>query len=78
MAGPAPALAAPPSTAPSLTAPVLGAPSQETPLTSIVRFLLTIGVIAGLVYGGMVALALFVQPEQRDITVTLPPGRIGK
>lgn len=47
-------------------------------MTSLVRFLLTIGLIAGLVYGGMVALALLVTPEQRDITVTLPPGRIGK
>ena len=60
-------------------APVRGEASrQEPPLTSLVRFLLTIGLIAGLIYGGMVALALFVTPEQRDMTVTLPPGRIGK
>ena len=47
-------------------------------MTSLVRFILTIALIGGLVYGGMVALALLVTPEQRDMTVTLPPGRIGK
>lgn len=47
-------------------------------MTSLLRFLLTIIVMAGLAYAGMVALALFVEPQQREISVTVPANRLGK
>lgn len=47
-------------------------------MTSLLRFLVTIAVLAGLGYAGMIALALFVEPQPREITVTIPPGKLGK
>lgn len=47
-------------------------------MTSLLRFLLTIIVLAGLGYAGMVALALFVEPQQREMSVTVPAGKLGK
>lgn len=47
-------------------------------MTSLVKFIFTIGILAGLVYGGIVALALFVQPEQREIVIQIPPEKLGK
>jgi hypothetical protein len=43
-------------------------------LPSLFRFLLVVGVLAALVYGGMIALVAFVKVEPREITqtVTLP------
>jgi hypothetical protein len=42
---------------------------------TLIRFLAVIGIIAGLVAGGMVALVMLVEPQQREITVTLPTLR---
>jgi len=36
------------------------------------RFLLVLGLLAALVYGGMVALVAFVQVQPRDMTQTVP------
>jgi len=47
-------------------------------MPSLFRFLATVGIIIGVVYGGMVALAVLVQPETREITVTIPPDRFAK
>jgi hypothetical protein len=47
-------------------------------VTSLVRFIVIIGLIGGLIYGGLVALALLVEPKQREITVAVPPSKIGK
>ena len=47
-------------------------------MTSLLRFIVTIAVLAGIVYAGMVALALFVEPQQREMTVTIPANRLGK
>lgn len=44
----------------------------------IIRFLLVVGIIAGCVYGGMFALATFYEPEQREISITIPASRLGK
>ena len=38
--------------------------------------LTVIGIIAGLGYAGLWALATFVQPEPREITVTIPASRL--
>jgi hypothetical protein len=41
-------------------------------LPSLFRFLFVLGVLAALVYGGMVALVAYVQVEPREITQTVP------
>lgn len=45
-------------------------------MPSLIRFLVFCGVVAGLVYGAMLALVLFVEPKPREITVRVPTERI--
>jgi hypothetical protein len=45
---------------------------------SLFRFLVTIGLLAGLVYVGMLALVTFVTPEPHEITQTVPASRLNK
>jgi hypothetical protein len=47
-------------------------------LPVILRFLVIVGVLAGCVYGGMLALVMFHEPELREITVIVPSTRPGK
>jgi len=47
-------------------------------MPSLFRFLLVIGIIGGLGYGVIFALATFVNPKPREITVTVPPDRFYK
>jgi hypothetical protein len=47
-------------------------------MPSLLRFLAVIAVLCGLVYGGLYALAHFVQPKPREITVSIPPDRFFK
>jgi hypothetical protein len=47
-------------------------------MPSLFRFLAIVGTIAALVYGGVVALASLVQPQPREITVTIPPDKFFK
>ncbi|MFZ0071894.1 MAG: histidine kinase [Xanthobacteraceae bacterium] len=47
-------------------------------MPSLLRFLLVIGIIGGLGYGVVFALATFVNPSSREITVTVPPDRFYK
>jgi hypothetical protein len=35
-----------------------------------------LAVIAGAIYGGMVALVTFVEPQPRDVTIRIPSERI--
>ena len=44
-------------------------------MPSLFRFLAIVGIIAAVVYGGVVALASLVQPQPREITVTIPPDK---
>jgi hypothetical protein len=44
-------------------------------MPSLIRFLTIVGIIAALVYAGIVALAKMGQPQQREITVTIPPDK---
>lgn len=41
-------------------------------MPSLIRFLVFCAVVAGLVYGGMFALVLYVKPKPREITVRVP------
>lgn len=47
-------------------------------MPSLIRFLLVIALLAGAVFGAMVALVAFVQPEPREIIQTIPSARLNK
>jgi hypothetical protein len=47
-------------------------------MPSLFRFLTVIAVIAGVVYGVIFALANFVSPKPREITVTIPADKFLK
>ena len=47
-------------------------------MPSLFRFLTVVGIIAGLIYGVLFALANFVSPKSREMTVTIPPDRFLK
>ncbi len=47
-------------------------------MPSLIRFLVVVGVIGGLIYGGLYSLANFVNPKPREIVVTVPPDRFLK
>jgi hypothetical protein len=45
-------------------------------MPTLFRFLAVIAVIAGLAFAAMFALATFVQPEPREMTVTIPNSKL--
>jgi hypothetical protein len=47
-------------------------------MPSLFRFLTVVAVIAGLIYGVIFALANFVTPKPREITVTIPADKFLK
>ena len=47
-------------------------------MPSLLRFLTVVAVIAGIVYGAIYALANFVSPKSREMTVTIPPDKFLK
>lgn len=47
-------------------------------MPSLIRFLLFIGILAGLVWGGMIALVTFVEPQPREMTQAISPARLNK
>ena len=47
-------------------------------MPSLLRFLMVIGIIFGLAYAAIFALATLVDPKPRDITVTVPPDKFVK
>ena len=52
--------------------------ATDPPMPSLLRFLSVIAIIAGLGYAAVFALATFVDPKPRDITVTVPQDRFVK
>jgi len=48
------------------------------PMPSLVRLLAVIAILSGIVYGGLYALAHFVQPKPREISVSIPPEKFFK
>ena len=44
-------------------------------MPTLFRFLGFIAIIAGLIFGGMVALVTFVQPVQREMFEIVPPSK---
>lgn len=47
-------------------------------MPSLIRFLVIAAVLAGLVYGGMIALVTFVEPQPREMTQPIAPARLNK
>jgi len=47
-------------------------------MPSLIRFLIVIGIIFGLGYAAVFALATFINPKPREITVTVPPDKFVK
>ena len=49
---------------------------EEAPVPTLFRFLAVVAVLAGLVFAAMFALATLVEPESREMTVTVPYNRL--
>lgn len=47
-------------------------------MPSLIRFLVTLAVLAGLGYGAVFALATFVEPRPRDMSFTVPAERLNR
>jgi hypothetical protein len=47
-------------------------------MPSLFRLIVALGIIGGLIYGAMFALANFVEPKPREISITVPPDRFVK
>ena len=50
--------------------------SKGDDLPSLFRFLVVVGVLAGISYAGMWALVTFVEPQPREMWKTLPPNAL--
>jgi len=51
---------------------------SQRSLPSLIRFLVWIGILGGLGYGAMVALVTYVEPEQREMSQTVPASKFTK
>ena len=47
-------------------------------MPSLFRFLTVVAIIAAVVYGAIYALANFVNPKPREMSVTIPPDKFQK
>ena len=45
-------------------------------MPSLIRLLMVVGLLGGAAYGAMFALANFVQPKQREMSVRVPNERL--
>jgi hypothetical protein len=45
-------------------------------MPTLFRFLVTIGILAGIVYGAMFALVTFVEPKKGEMTVRIPAEKL--
>jgi hypothetical protein len=50
--------------------------SRVDRLPSLIRFILLIGILIGIGWGAMLALVTFVEPQQREMTQTIPASRL--
>lgn len=47
-------------------------------MPTLIRLVITLLFLAGLVYGGMIALVAYVQPKQKEVTVRIPTTELLK
>lgn len=45
-------------------------------MPTLFRFLTTLAILAGIAYGSMYALVLYVEPKQGEMTVRIPPEKL--
>ncbi len=45
-------------------------------MPTLFRFLVTLGILAGLAYGAMYALVMYVEPNKGEMTVRIPAEKI--
>jgi hypothetical protein len=45
-------------------------------MPSLIRLLVVLGLIAAVIYGGMIALVILVEPKQREMSVRVPNDRL--
>jgi hypothetical protein len=45
-------------------------------MPSLIRLLVVLGIMAAIVYGGMIALVVSVEPNPREMTVRIPNDRL--
>ena len=48
----------------------------EASVPTLVRFLVVLAILAGLGFAAMLALATLIQPDNREITIPIPPDRL--
>jgi hypothetical protein len=51
-------------------------PSPRAVVPTLFRFLFVLAVLAGLAFAAMFALATFVEPQPREMSVTIPNSRL--
>mgnify|MGYP001132474551 CR=1 FL=1 len=51
---------------------------QDSPelMPTLFRFIITLAVLAGIVYGAMFALVIFVEPKQAELSVRIPAEKL--
>lgn len=47
-------------------------------MPSLLRLLMVVGLLGGFAYGAMFALANFVTPKQREMSITIPTNKLSK
>lgn len=52
--------------------------TARKPMPSLFRFLSVIAIIVGLIYGAVYALANFVNPTPREMTINISPDKFQK
>ncbi|RUV51562.1 histidine kinase [Mesorhizobium sp. M5C.F.Ca.IN.020.29.1.1] len=45
-------------------------------MPTLFRFVVTLAILAGIVYGTMFALAMFVEPRKTEMSVRIPPEKL--
>jgi hypothetical protein len=51
---------------------------EQLIMPSLLRLLTVLAIVAAAIYGGLYALAHFVQPKPREISVSIPPDKFFK
>lgn len=47
-------------------------------MPSLIKFIVVVGVIGVVVYGGVWSLAHLIEPKPREMTITIPQDRLAK
>lgn len=47
-------------------------------MPTLFKFLTVLAVLGGLGFAAMMALVMFVEPQPREMTIVIPPSRLGK